>query len=64
MLLGAERWTRPIHPLISQVPVPPLRFDDARAACSVDGRLVLSVASLEVAAEWGWAGRRIGRRPP
>ena len=43
----------PTHPLISQVPVPPLRFDDARAACSVDGRLVLSAASLEIAAEWG-----------
>ncbi len=43
VLLGAgEVDVRPIHPLISQVPVPPLRFDDARAACSVDGRLVLS----------------------
>ena len=54
MLLGAgEVDVRPTHPLISQVPVPPLRFDDARAACSVDGRLVLSAASLEIAAEWG-----------
>ena len=43
VLLGAgEVDVRPTHPLISQVPVPPLRFDDARAACSVDGRLVLS----------------------
>ena len=54
VLLGAgEVDVRPKHPLISQVPVPPLRFDDAEAACSVDGRLVLSVASLEIAAEWG-----------
>ena len=57
VLLGAgEVDVRPTHPLISQVPVPPLRFDDARAACSVDGRLVLSVASLEIAAEWGLGG--------
>ena len=54
VLLGAgEVDVRPTHPLISQVPVPPLRFDDARAACSVDGRLVLSAASIEVAAEFG-----------
>ena len=33
--------------------MPPLRFDDAEAACSVDGHLVLSAASLEIAAEWG-----------
>ena len=31
VLLGAgEADVRPTHPLISQVPVPPLRFDDAR----------------------------------
>ena len=53
---AARRDVRPIHPLISQVPVPPLSFDDARAACSVDGRLVLSAASLEVAAELGLGG--------
>ena len=52
-LLGtAEVDRRPNHPLISQVPVPPLRFEDVRAACSVDGRLMLSAMSLEVAADW------------
>jgi FlaA1/EpsC-like NDP-sugar epimerase len=50
LLSGDETDVRPIHPLISQVHVPPLSFDDARAACSVDGCLVLSVASLEIAA--------------
>ncbi len=53
VLLGAaEPDRRPNHPLISQVPVPPLRFEDVRAACSVDGRLMLSAMSLEVAADW------------
>ena len=48
-----ERDERPNHPLISQVPVTPLSFHDARAACSVDGRLTMSAASLEIAADWG-----------
>jgi FlaA1/EpsC-like NDP-sugar epimerase len=53
VLLGAnELDRRPHHPLISHVPVPHLRFEDARAACSVDGRLVLSAMSLEIAAQW------------
>ena len=53
MLLGAgEVDERPIHPLISQVPVPPLRFDDAsgvlgRRPAGAVGRLA------RVAAEWG-----------
>ena len=59
VLFGAgEADVRPTHPLISQVPVPPLRFDDARAACSVDGRLVLSAATLGIAAELGLGGGR------
>ena len=54
VLLGAgEVDERPNHPLISQVPVTPLGFDDARAACTVDGRLVLSATSFEVAAGLG-----------
>jgi FlaA1/EpsC-like NDP-sugar epimerase len=47
-----ERDERRHHPLISQVSVPPLSFSDARAACSVDGRLSMSPAALEIATEW------------
>jgi FlaA1/EpsC-like NDP-sugar epimerase len=49
----------PTHPLISQVPVPPLTFEDAVAACSVDGRLVVSASSLAVAAQL-WLGAETG----
>jgi hypothetical protein len=57
VLLGAgEVDRRPSHPLVSQVGVPALRFDDARAACSVDGRLSISLAALEAAARWGVDG--------
>jgi FlaA1/EpsC-like NDP-sugar epimerase len=52
LLGGEETDARPTHPLISQVPVPPLSFEDARAACTVDGHLALSAASLEIAALW------------
>ena len=51
-----EHDSRPNHPLISQVTVPPLSFDAAQAACSVDGRLAMSPATLAVAADWGTAG--------
>ena len=51
-----EHDSRPNHPLISQVSVPPLSFDAAQAACSVDGRLAMSPATLAVAADWGTAG--------
>jgi FlaA1/EpsC-like NDP-sugar epimerase len=55
VLLGAgEVDVRPYHELISHVQVPPLRYDEARAVCSVDGRLVLSRATLEVAVTNGW----------
>jgi FlaA1/EpsC-like NDP-sugar epimerase len=47
---------RPNHRLISQIAVPALEYEDARAACSVDGRLVLSAMSLEIAAEWAAVG--------
>ncbi|MDQ3178647.1 MAG: polysaccharide biosynthesis protein [Actinomycetota bacterium] len=54
VLLGAdERDERPRHPLISQVRVPPLRFEEARAACTASGRLSISPATLEVASAWG-----------
>jgi FlaA1/EpsC-like NDP-sugar epimerase len=57
VLLGADEVdVRPHHELISQVPVPPLRFEDARTACSVDGRLLLSAATLELAATAGLGG--------
>jgi FlaA1/EpsC-like NDP-sugar epimerase len=58
---SGEPDVRPNHPLISQVPVPPMSFDDAQAACSVDGRRVLSVTSLEVAALWGIGEPRASR---
>jgi dTDP-glucose 4,6-dehydratase len=48
-----ERDVRPTHPLISQATVPPLSFDAARRACSVDGRLSMSAAAMAIAAEWG-----------
>jgi FlaA1/EpsC-like NDP-sugar epimerase len=49
VLFGAgEIDVRPYHELISHVHVPPLRYDEARAMCSVDGRLILSRATLEV----------------
>ncbi len=54
VLLGSgEVDLRPRHPLVSQVPVPPLAFEDVRAACSVNGRLTVSVETLSVAATWG-----------
>ena len=50
-LFGADEVdVRPNHPLVSQVPVPPLRFEAATAACSVHGRLGISSASLAAAA--------------
>lgn len=45
-----EADVRPKHALISQVAVAPLRFETAKAACSVDGRLAISAASLSAAA--------------
>lgn len=54
---------RPKHALISHVVVPPLRFEEARAACSVDGRLGVSAAALEAASSWGLgygSGQRSG----
>jgi FlaA1/EpsC-like NDP-sugar epimerase len=57
VLFGAgERDWRPSHPLVSHVPVPALRFEDARAACSVNGRLTTSAAAMEAAASWGLDG--------
>jgi FlaA1/EpsC-like NDP-sugar epimerase len=54
VLMGrGEVDARPHHPLVSQVDVPPLRFEDVRQACSVDGRLSVSSRTLEVAAMWG-----------
>ena len=53
VLMGAnEADRRPHHRLIGQARVPPLRFEEVKAACSVDGRLVISAMTLEVAAEW------------
>ncbi len=48
-----ERDERPTHPLISQVPVPPLSIEAAKAACSVHGRLTMSPATMAIAAAWG-----------
>jgi FlaA1/EpsC-like NDP-sugar epimerase len=54
VLLGdGEVDLRPRHPLISQVPVPPLRFGDVRAACTVGGRLTVTPLTLDAAASWG-----------
>jgi FlaA1/EpsC-like NDP-sugar epimerase len=50
-----EHDVRPNHRLISQVTVPSLTFEAARAACSVDGRLSMSAATMAVAADWGVA---------
>lgn len=41
---------RPRHALISQVAVPALSFEEAKFACSVDGQLYISPASLSAAA--------------
>jgi FlaA1/EpsC-like NDP-sugar epimerase len=55
-LLGADEIDRrPHHPLISQVPVPPLAFDAISAACWADGRLHISAATLSAAAVEGIA---------
>ena len=54
---------RPNHPLVSQVAVPALRFEDAEAACSVDGRLTISPAALAAAALWGLERRPEGLSP-
>lgn len=49
-LLGeGEVDARPKHPLISQVSVPSLSFEDVKAACSVDGRMHITAASLAAA---------------
>ena len=56
VLLGSgEVDVRPNHPLVSQVPVPALSFDEVRGACSVDGRLTVSSGTLALAATWGTA---------
>ena len=61
VLLGAdEADVRPHHPLISQVPVPAAALRRRPAACSVDGRLLLSAATLELAAR---RARRRDRTP-
>ena len=44
---------RPHHPLISRNLVPPLSFDAARAACSIDGRVMINRTTLEMAATAG-----------
>jgi FlaA1/EpsC-like NDP-sugar epimerase len=44
--------TRPNHPLVSQVPVPPMSFEAVKAACSVDGRLCINGAVLSAAVAW------------
>ena len=41
------------HPLISRNLVPPLSFDAARAACSIDGRVTINRTTLEMAATAG-----------
>ncbi len=54
VLLGEDEIDdRPKHPLISQVPVPPLTFEQARAACVTTGSSVISATSLELAVGWG-----------
>lgn len=54
VLLGSgETDVRPSHPLVSQVPVPPLAFEDVRAVCSADGRLSICTDTLALAATWG-----------
>ena len=54
VLLGeGELDRRPRHPLISQVEVPPLSFETARAACAAGGPFRVSATSLELAAGWG-----------
>ncbi|MFV0306175.1 MAG: polysaccharide biosynthesis protein [Desertimonas sp.] len=56
VLVGAgEVGTRPHHSLISHVDVPPLSYETLRDACSVEGRLSLSVATLELACGVGLA---------
>ena len=71
-LLGdGEVDVRPKHPLISQVPVPALSFEQVKSACSVDGRLHVTAAAFAAAvatagAVQGDAERRpgaAGRRP-
>ena len=55
-LLGAgEADERPSHPLVSQVPVPPLRFEAVRRAVAVDGRISVTRETLALAATWGVA---------
>ena len=46
---------RPRHPLVSQVVVPPLRFEDVRRAVAVDGRIWVTRETLALAATWGVA---------
>ena len=54
VLLGeGEIDRRPRHPLISQVPVPPLSFETARSVCAASGTVAVSATSLELAAGWG-----------
>ena len=58
VLLGdGEQDCRPRHPLISQVDVPPLSFEQLREACSVDGRLSTTTGTMEVAVMWGLTPR-------
>jgi FlaA1/EpsC-like NDP-sugar epimerase len=62
VLLGSDEVDdRPNHPLVSQVAVPALGFEDVRAACSVEGRLAISARVLEVAALIGVNGHRASR---
>jgi FlaA1/EpsC-like NDP-sugar epimerase len=54
VLLGeGEVDDRPKHPLISQVAVPPLSFEQAREACSMGGYFNVTPTTLALAAEWG-----------
>jgi FlaA1/EpsC-like NDP-sugar epimerase len=65
VLLGVgERDQRPNHPLVSQVPVPALRFEDAWAACSADGRSAITAAALEAATRVGLDAERAAVRRP
>jgi FlaA1/EpsC-like NDP-sugar epimerase len=54
VLLGADEVDdRPRHSLISQVAVPPLSFEQARAACTTNGLLNVSATTLSLAIGWG-----------
>jgi FlaA1/EpsC-like NDP-sugar epimerase len=54
VLIGVDEVDdRPRHPLISQIAVPPLSFEQARAACTTNGMLNVSATMLALAVGWG-----------